>query len=249
MRTPSSQKCRLDLAPPLADRFILGMVPSIAARHFSSCPSDSALRWTPCPPEYSKQWLQVSLGSIQLSLSCPFRPLHTFCFLRPARLLPPAFGYGAPHLSARGTLTLQNNALLSTHFRVADAQSLVSRFPPSVSDLGKERQNKESRDCLALSVENQIAWPIRNWRFGMFPTVIAGQQPELRIRGSGVAAKQLARSFREHCPRPFRWSSLILWTRHLYRVRVSLGRHRMVSPGMRGCCRLSCHIPRSVHHH
>jgi hypothetical protein len=27
MRTPSSQKCRLDLAPPLADRFILGMVP------------------------------------------------------------------------------------------------------------------------------------------------------------------------------------------------------------------------------
>jgi hypothetical protein len=24
MRTPSSQKCRLDLTPPLADRFILG---------------------------------------------------------------------------------------------------------------------------------------------------------------------------------------------------------------------------------
>src|SRR6266851_3924538 len=27
MRTPSSQKCRLDLAPPVADRFITGMVP------------------------------------------------------------------------------------------------------------------------------------------------------------------------------------------------------------------------------
>ncbi len=27
MRTPSSQKCRLDLAPPLADRFIWGIVP------------------------------------------------------------------------------------------------------------------------------------------------------------------------------------------------------------------------------
>ncbi len=27
MRAPSSQKCRLDLAPPLADRFILRMVP------------------------------------------------------------------------------------------------------------------------------------------------------------------------------------------------------------------------------
>jgi hypothetical protein len=27
MRTPSSWKCRLDLTPPLADRFILGIVP------------------------------------------------------------------------------------------------------------------------------------------------------------------------------------------------------------------------------
>src|SRR5580692_5360985 len=27
MRTPSSQKCRLDLAPPLANRFILGLSP------------------------------------------------------------------------------------------------------------------------------------------------------------------------------------------------------------------------------
>src|ERR1700676_1748183 len=27
MRTPSSRKCRLDLTPPLADRFILGVAP------------------------------------------------------------------------------------------------------------------------------------------------------------------------------------------------------------------------------
>ena len=27
MRTPSSQKCRLDLAPPLADQFIFGVAP------------------------------------------------------------------------------------------------------------------------------------------------------------------------------------------------------------------------------
>jgi len=102
-----------------------GLSPSIAARHFSSCPSDSPLRWTPCPPEYSKQRLQVRLGCIQLSLSCPFRRLHTFCLLRPARLLPPAFGYGAPHLSARGTLTLLNNALLSTHYRALKAAELA----------------------------------------------------------------------------------------------------------------------------
>ena len=117
---PSSQKCRLDLAPPWADRFIWGLSPSIAARHFSSGPSDSTSRWTPCPPKYSKRWLQVGLGCIQLSLSCPFRPLHTFRFLRPARLRTPLLGYGAPHLSARGTSTLLNNALLSAHFRFAD---------------------------------------------------------------------------------------------------------------------------------
>src|SRR5882762_1367754 len=67
-----------------------------------------------------ERWLQVGLGCIQLSPSCPFRPLHTFHFLRPARLRTPLLGYGAPHLSARGTLTLLNNALLSAHFLQAD---------------------------------------------------------------------------------------------------------------------------------
>jgi hypothetical protein len=94
--------------------------PSLTARYFSAGPSDSTSRWPPCPPKYSEQWLQVSLGCIQLSLSCPFRPLHTFRFLRPARLRTPLLGYGAPHLSARGTSTLLNNALLSAHFRCAD---------------------------------------------------------------------------------------------------------------------------------
>ncbi len=32
------------------------------------------------------------------------------------RVITPAFGYGAPHLSARGTSTLLNNALLSAHY-------------------------------------------------------------------------------------------------------------------------------------
>ena len=87
MRTPSPQDCRLDLAPPLADRFILSF-PSITARYFSSCPSDPTSRWTPCPPKYCQQWLQLRLGCIQLSPSCPFRRLHTFCRLRPARNYP-----------------------------------------------------------------------------------------------------------------------------------------------------------------
>src|SRR5215471_8931649 len=40
----------------------------------------------------------------------------------------PAFGYGAPHLSARGTLTPLNNALLSAHFTIADNSLRTSSF-------------------------------------------------------------------------------------------------------------------------
>src|SRR6266446_8266518 len=46
MRAPSSKKCRLDLVPPWADRFILGITPSITARYFSAGPSDSSLRYS-----------------------------------------------------------------------------------------------------------------------------------------------------------------------------------------------------------
>src|SRR5438270_6702487 len=84
MRTPSPLYCRLDHVPPSADQFICGVAPSITARSFSSCPSDSTSRWTPCPPENCKAWLQVHLGCIRLSSLCPFRLLHTFRFLRPA---------------------------------------------------------------------------------------------------------------------------------------------------------------------
>jgi hypothetical protein len=67
------------------------------------------------PSGNCKRWLQVRLGCIQLSPSCPFRLLHTFLSPGP-RGITPAFGYGAPHPSARGTSTLLNNALLSAHY-------------------------------------------------------------------------------------------------------------------------------------
>src|SRR6266481_10142672 len=124
MRTPSSQKCRLDLAPPWADRFISGITPSITARYFSAGPSDSILRYSldghPALRSTASGGFRSVLACVQLSPSCPFRRLHTFRFLRPARLRTPLLGYGAPHLSARGTSTLLNNALLSAHFRLAD---------------------------------------------------------------------------------------------------------------------------------
>ena len=46
--------------------------------------------------------------------------LHVPRFLRPARLRTPLLGYGSPHLSARGTSTLLNNALRSAHFQASD---------------------------------------------------------------------------------------------------------------------------------
>src|SRR5439155_20313595 len=116
MRTPSSQKCRLDLAPPLADRFISGFPidygPVLLRRPFGF---HLAMDTLPSGVQTCGGF-RSALGCVQLSPSCPFRPLHTFRFLRPARLRTPLLRYGAPHLSARGTSTLLNNALLSTHF-------------------------------------------------------------------------------------------------------------------------------------
>jgi hypothetical protein len=55
---------------------------------------------------------------IRLSLSCPFRFLHTFLPLPGQRGITPAFGYSAPHSSAGGTSTLPINALRSAHYGV-----------------------------------------------------------------------------------------------------------------------------------
>ena len=58
-------------------------------------------------------------------------------FLSPASEELPAFGYGAPHPGARGTSTLLNNVLLSTHYGRSDSCPLrrgsarvSSRRPP-----------------------------------------------------------------------------------------------------------------------
>jgi hypothetical protein len=90
MRTPSPLQCGLDLAPSLADRFINGVAPSITARYFSSCPSDSTSRWTPCPPVVLRQI--ANLGPSPwlfppFPVPCPFR-VHLIHFLRPARHYP-----------------------------------------------------------------------------------------------------------------------------------------------------------------
>src|SRR6266852_6431989 len=117
MRTPSPPKCRLDLAPPLADRFIFGVAPIDYSPvlllmpfgfHLTmdTLPSENCRAAAPGPPwSVSGFRLRARLG-----LSIPST-------LPGQRGITPAFGYGAPHPSARGTLTLLSNALLSAHYR------------------------------------------------------------------------------------------------------------------------------------
>ena len=100
--------------PPLADQFIFGVAPIDYSPVLLLMPFGFHLTMDTLPSGNRKRWLQVRLGCVQLLPSCPFRLLHTFLFPGP-RGITPAFGYGAPHPSARGTSTLLINALLSAH--------------------------------------------------------------------------------------------------------------------------------------
>jgi hypothetical protein len=90
------------------------VTPLITARNFSSCPSDSISRWTPCPPETASGGFRSALAvsdfrlRARLDVSIPSTSPASEAFN-------PAFGYGAPHPSTRGTSTLLINALLSAH--------------------------------------------------------------------------------------------------------------------------------------
>src|ERR1017187_5108103 len=116
MRTPSPSYCRLDLAPPLADRFIFGVAPIDYSPVLLLMPFGFHLAMDTLPS-----------GDLQLVASGPpwlvsgFRFRARVGFSIPSsfsgpRGITPAFGYGAPHSSARGTSTLLNNALLSAHY-------------------------------------------------------------------------------------------------------------------------------------
>ena len=114
MRTPSSLKCRLDLAPPLADRFILGfpidygpvllLVPFGSHLTVDTLPSEVQQAVATGPP-----WQYPAFAFARLDVSIPSAFFGQ-------RGITPAFGYGAPHSSARGTLTLLNNALLNAQY-------------------------------------------------------------------------------------------------------------------------------------
>src|SRR5215469_1547624 len=128
MRTPSPQKCRLDLAPPLADRFIVEVASIDYGPILLLMPFGSHLAMDTLPS-----------GVLQVVASGPpwlvsgFRFRARLGFVIPSTFGPrgitPAFGYGAPHSSIRGTLTLLNLALLSAHYGPGRHRLACRRFP------------------------------------------------------------------------------------------------------------------------
>src|ERR1700688_232588 len=89
MRTPSPSYSRLDLAPPLADRFIVEVAPIDYSPVLLLMPFGFHLAMDTLPSgEPQVCGFRSALACFQLSLSCPFRLLHTLHLLRPARRYP-----------------------------------------------------------------------------------------------------------------------------------------------------------------
>jgi RibD C-terminal domain len=116
--------------------------------------------------EFQMRVCPVVIGGGKRYFPSGMRPLHTFRFLRPARLRTPLLGYSAPHLSARGTLTLLNNALLSAHFRIADYSSRMDGGSP-VLELRFGDQLQEPKKCRSF------------FRSQLMPDILIGGHPVL----------------------------------------------------------------------
>ena len=120
MRTPSPSYGRLDLAPPSADRFIVEVAPIDYGPVLLLMPFGFHLPMDTLP---SGEPQVVASGPPWLVSGFRFRARLGFVIpstLSGPRGITPAFGYGAPHLSARGTLTLLSSALLSTPYAPSD---------------------------------------------------------------------------------------------------------------------------------
>src|SRR5260370_16496168 len=112
------QKCRLDLCPTFGRPVHLGF-----PHRLRPGTSPHALRIPPHGGHPALRSTASSGSSSALAVSSfRFRARLGICIPSAffgQRGITPAFGYGAPHSSARGTSTLLNNALLNAPFLFA----------------------------------------------------------------------------------------------------------------------------------
>src|SRR5260370_29575576 len=123
MRTPSSKKRRLDLCPTFGRPVHLGF-----PHRLRPGTSPHALQIPPHGGHPALRSITSSGFRSALAVSS-FRLCARLDVSIPSaffgqRGFTPAFGYGAPHSSARGTLTLLNNVLLSARSLNADVNAL-----------------------------------------------------------------------------------------------------------------------------
>src|SRR6516164_10849551 len=120
MRAPSPPYCRLDLAPPSADRFIFEVAPIDYGPVLLLMPFGFHLAMDTLPSGVPPKELPLPLSG--------------------QRGITPAFGYDAPHLGVRGTSTLLSNVLLSTHYDlIRDSRPLPPTYTfADWSYLGRE---------------------------------------------------------------------------------------------------------------
>jgi len=131
MRTPSPPSCRLDLAPPLADRFLVGVAPIDYSPVLLLMPFGFHLAVDTLPsgePQVAASGPPWLVSSFRFRARLGFSMPSTF---PGPRGITPAFGYDAPHPSAGGTSTLLNNALLSAHYEPLGLPPGSVRLQPS----------------------------------------------------------------------------------------------------------------------
>src|SRR6516165_7719903 len=116
MGTPSAPKCGLDRVPPSADRFVLEVAlidygPVLLRIPFGSHLAAGTLSSEAPQAGGFRSALAVSGFRLRARLGVSIPSPHFG-----QRGITPAFGYGAPHLSAGGTSTLPIWALPSAHY-------------------------------------------------------------------------------------------------------------------------------------
>ena len=112
------------------------------------------------------------------------------------RGITPAFGYGAPHPSARGTLTLLNNVLLSTQYGAVRPLQSVHVRRSALHLLGPASISSGSRHSRGLPVLVHVVsqraqvlrlrragWPLASSAASRvaFPLSLRGQHPDPRF--------------------------------------------------------------------